>query len=316
VSSLIARKLVLRQADEDDYAALGLDRKATTSTVLPPGRGFCDGSLVIQTPIVGHDPSGDRSAAAIAAEARKLSALYPGRRATPIHRMPTKHRGASLPAPEDPQRPYLGVDEIDVAPVGVDLTESHFFIAGPYRSGRTTALAMLVESIKLAPVPSELHLLAPRRSALLELKGWTTSARGAEACNDAADRIREITLSRSAEDNHAPLFVVVDDAGELAETPAAAPLEAIVRIGRDVNVRVLAACEASAARGFSPWIREMRKDANGLLLTPDLDLDGDLLSIRLPRRSTRTFPPGRGYLVSGGRLVHMQVSQVASWTNG
>lgn len=119
-------------------------------------------------------------------------------------------------------------------------------------------------------------------------------------------------LERSPEQDHPPLFVVIDDAGELADGSAATPLETVVRRGRDVNVRVILAMESAAARGFSPWIREMRKDANGLLLTPDLDVDGDLLSIRLPRRSSRTFPPGRGYLVSNGQFVHLQVADDAN----
>jgi S-DNA-T family DNA segregation ATPase FtsK/SpoIIIE len=312
VSSLVPRKLVLRQADDDEYGSFGFDRKATKGAVLPAGRGFCDGSLEIQTPLVGEDPSGDGSAAAIAAEAGELSARFPGMRAPQIKHMPTKHPRASLPAPSDAARPYIGVDEIDVAPVAIDLTESHFFIAGPYRSGRTSALATIVGSIGLAPMPTELHLLAPRRSALLELPGWATSARGSDACTEASQRLREIVQARSPDEEHAPLYVVIDDAGELADSPAATPLETILKRGRDVNVRVIAACESAAARGFSPWIREIRKDANGLLLTPDLDLDGDLLAIRLPRRSSRSFPPGRGYLVSGGRLVHLQVASDAT----
>jgi S-DNA-T family DNA segregation ATPase FtsK/SpoIIIE len=71
---------------------------------------------------------------------------------------------------------------------------------------------------------------------------------------------------------------------------------------------MILAIESAAARGFSPWIRELRKDSTGPLLTPDLDLDGDLLSVRLPRRSSRTFPPGRAHLVKDGRLVHLQVA--------
>jgi S-DNA-T family DNA segregation ATPase FtsK/SpoIIIE len=308
VSALVPRKLVLRQADDDEYGSLGLDRKATKGAVLPAGRGFTDDSLEIQTPLVGDDPSGDRSVAAIAAAARALSDRYPGRRATPVQQMPTHVPRAGLPVPDDPVHPFVGVDEIDVAPLRVDVSESHFLVAGPYRSGRTSALATLAGSIRLAPGDAELHLLAPRRSALTELGGWTTSARGSEACTEAANRLREIVLARSPDEEHPLLFVVIDDAGELADGAAATPLEMILRRGRDVNVRVIASIESAAARGFSAWIRELRKDGNGLLLTPDVDLDGDLLAVRLPRRSSRIFPPGRGYLVSGGRVVHLQVA--------
>jgi S-DNA-T family DNA segregation ATPase FtsK/SpoIIIE len=203
---------------------------------------------------------------------------------------------------------YIGVDEIDVAPVRIDVRESHFLVAGPYRSGRTTALATIVTSIGLAPGPAELHLLAPRRSALAELPGWTTTARGADACAESANALRELVLARSPDEDHTPMFVVIDDAGELADGAAATPLEGILRRGRDVNVRVIASIESAAARGFSAWIRELRKDANGLLLTPDADLDGDLLAVRLPRGRSRIYPPGRGYLVHNGHVALLHVA--------
>ena len=55
--------------------------------------------------------------------------------------------------------------------------------------------------------------------------------------------------------------------------------------------------------------RELRKDATGLLLDPDLDLDGELLGVRLPRRSNPFFPPGRGYLVVSGTVRLIQVAR-------
>ena len=308
VSALIPRKIVLRQADEDEYGSFGLDRKATKGAVLPPGRGFTDESLEIQTPLVGDDPAGERAVAAIAAVAARLESRHGGARATPIQVLPTQHARSSLPAPADPLRPFIGVDEIDVAPVPLDVRESHFLVAGPYRSGRTTTLETIVDSIRRAGHDGELHLLAPRRSALSELDCWTTSARGADACTESANALRQVVLARSPDEDHRPLFIVIDDAGELADGAAATPLEHVLRRGRDVGVRVIAAFESSAARGFSPWIRELRKDGSGMLLTPDLDLDGDLLAIRLPRRGPRSFPPGRGYLVHNGQFVQLQVA--------
>jgi len=308
VSALIPRKLVLRQSDDDEYGSFGLDRKATKGAVLPPGRGFSDESLEIQTPLVGDDPSGDRAVTAITAVAAELTARWGDVRAVPIQEMPTKLARSTMPAPDDPMRPYIGVDEIDVAPVPIDVRESHFLVAGPYRSGRTTTLATIVASIGLAPGPAELHLLAPRRSALADVPGWTTTARGADACAASANALRELVLARSPDEDHTPMFIVIDDAGELADGAAATPMEAILRRGRDVNVRVIASIESAAARGFSAWIRELRKDANGLLLTPDADLDGDLLAVRLPRGRSRIYPPGRGYLVAGGHIALLHVA--------
>jgi S-DNA-T family DNA segregation ATPase FtsK/SpoIIIE len=97
---------------------------------------------------------------------------------------------------------------------------------------------------------------------------------------------------------------------EPAASLGAAPLEPVVRRGRDVELRVLAAAERSAAqRAFAGWLRELRKEEHGLLLDPDLDVDGDILGTRLPRRSSPVFPPGRGYLVERGSVELVQVAE-------
>ena len=52
------------------------------------------------------------------------------------------------------------------------------------------------------------------------------------------------------------------------------------------DVVVVAAGRADALRGlYSHWTRTVRAGRVGLLLQPDVDLDGDLLSVRLPRRT-------------------------------
>jgi S-DNA-T family DNA segregation ATPase FtsK/SpoIIIE len=53
----------------------------------------------------------------------------------------------------------------------------------------------------------------------------------------------------------------------------------------------------------------VRQSRAGLLLQPDVDLDGDLLSVRLPRRTTTPIGPGRGYLCIGGDIELVQVAQ-------
>jgi S-DNA-T family DNA segregation ATPase FtsK/SpoIIIE len=90
---------------------------------------------------------------------------------------------------------------------------------------------------------------------------------------------------------------------------AAHALERITRAGRDGAVRIVAAVENHALhRAFGGVAAELRKDKNGLLLDPDLDVDGDLLGVRLPRRKTQPFPPGRGYLVQRGSFRLIQVA--------
>jgi S-DNA-T family DNA segregation ATPase FtsK/SpoIIIE len=308
VGSLVSRRIVLRLADEDDYSALGLDRKGVEGAVLPPGRGFVEETLELQAAIVGAVATGDAPAAAIVQEGARLAERHPGQRAPAIPTMPEAVGLARLPQAQDPARPVVGLEGTDLGPVHADLEESSFLVCGPFKSGRTTALATLASSMHQAG-GAELHLLAPRRSALVALDGvFATIARGADQCAESAQRLLEATLARSPEQEHPLLAVVVDDVSELADTAAQTPLETILRRGRDVNVRVIAACERDSVRGFQPLFRELRKDGNGLLLEPSLDMDGDILNVRLPRRVAGQWPPGRGFLVGHGGAVLVQVA--------
>ena len=54
---------------------------------------------------------------------------------------------------------------------------------------------------------------------------------------------------------------------------------------------------------------DARKAKHGLLLAPDLDLDGELFGVRLPRSATRTFPLGRGFLIRRGPVEVVQVAE-------
>jgi S-DNA-T family DNA segregation ATPase FtsK/SpoIIIE len=302
VNALVQRRIVLRLADEDEYATLGLDRKGVQGAVLPVGRGFVDDTLELQTATVG-------TATAIVDEGRRLTALHGGDRAPAVPSMPSELSRAQLPRSGDARRPVLGVDEPTLGVAHADITESSFLICGPYRSGRTTALATIARSLREADPELELHLLAPRRSALPTMEqAFTSIARGADQCAAAAQRLLETVLARSPDDPHPLLAIVIDDVGELLEGPAASALESLVRRSRDVEVRIIASCENQAARGFSQTIRELRKDGNGLLLEPSIDVDGDLLGVRLPRRTNLVLPPGRGFLVSNGVPVLVQVA--------
>jgi S-DNA-T family DNA segregation ATPase FtsK/SpoIIIE len=309
LAGIVPAKIVLRMADEDEFASLGVPLKVVRGAQLPPGRGFLASGLELQIAVPGDDPSGEAQAAAIAALGEALRARHGQRRARPVEPMPTRVSRSSLPAPERLLTAALGLGDAELEPVRVDLADRHFLVIGPYRSGRSTALGTLADSLRRALRPPELRLLAPRRSPLAELECWSTVASGAEACEAAALELSRVIEERARGDVAGPLVVVIDDAEELAESIGAQPLEAVVRRGRDLDVRVVAACERQAAqRAFSGWLRELRKEEHGVLLSPDADVDGDLLGVRLPRRTNPIFPPGRGYLVERGTVQLVQVA--------
>jgi S-DNA-T family DNA segregation ATPase FtsK/SpoIIIE len=104
-------------------------------------------------------------------------------------------------------------------------------------------------------------------------------------------------------------ILVIDDGDELAEGDAAAGLESLARMSRDLRLRLLGAVESRAAhRAYGGWIPEVRKTRKGIILQPDHDVDGDLLGVRLPRRANGHFPPGRGFLVRRGLAELVQVA--------
>jgi DNA segregation ATPase FtsK/SpoIIIE, S-DNA-T family len=291
VAGIIPAKVVLRMADEDEFSALGVQLRAVRGAQLPPGRGFLAGGLELQVAV---------------ADVPQLHDRYGDRRAPAIEPLPMRIERETLPPPKAPLHAVLGVGDTELAPVEIDLSERHFLVAGPYRSGRSTALATIVRSL-LRGGDAELHLLAPRRTPLSQLDVWVSTTEGLQGCEDAASALAAQVDQRTA--GAAPMVVVIDDGEELAESLAAPALETIVRKGRDLNVRVLCACERQAAqRAFGGWLRELRKEEHGLLLAPDPDVDGDLLAVRLPRRTNPVFPPGRGYLVERGRLELVQVA--------
>ena len=306
LGGVVPAKIVLRMADEDEFAALGIAPKLVRGAWLPPGRGFLPASgLELQVAILGGDAPGEAQARALAGLAAELCERHPGASAPPVRSLPSTIDRSQLP-PARALAVSIGLGDTELEPLAVDLAERHFLVVGPYRSGRSSALAALCAGLAEAG-GCELHLLAPRRTLLSELGLFASVAAGIEAC-DA--RAAELASGLDARPPGAPaLVVVVDDGEELAETPGAVALETLVRRGRDRDVRVIAAAERQGAqRAFGGWLRELRKEEHGLLLSPDPDVDGELLAVRLPRRTTPVYPPGRGYLVAAGTVELVQVA--------
>jgi DNA segregation ATPase FtsK/SpoIIIE, S-DNA-T family len=300
----IETRIVLRMADDDEYAALGVDARAVRGVSVPPGRGYLGADLEVQCALVGDDPS--RETAAVAEAGDELAQRHASR-APSLARLPTDVDRATLPAPSAPLEAVLGLSDEALASVSIRLDEGSFLIAGPRRSGRTTALGTIVASLRTGASELPLHLVVPRRSLLPELGGWTSVASGRDEAETFLVGLAETVVGRQAGGD--PLVLVVDDGTELTEGRAATALETIVKRGRDVDVYVIAAVEANTAhRTFGGWLRELRNEEHGLLLVPQVDVDGDLLGVRLARAATRSFPPGRGYVVRRGAVELVQVA--------
>ncbi|MBS1870097.1 MAG: FHA domain-containing protein [Actinobacteria bacterium] len=310
IASIVTRRVILRMAVEEEYAALGLDRRETHGATLPPGRGFLDDGREVQIAVPGGAIDPERQVRALAHAAERLAAAHrPELAAPPVTAMPLDVPRATLPGTSRPLHAPLGVEEHELAPFELSLEAMHFAVIGPYRSGRTSALATLVAALRASTPGLRTHLLAPRRSGLLDDGGWTSVARGTEACEARVGELLDALVTRAEECDGEPELLVIDDGGELAESSCAPELEQLLKRGRDRDLRALVALETGHARHYAAWIRELRKDGHGLLLDPSYELDGELLGVRLPRRANAVFPPGRGYAVVDGAVTLVQVAR-------
>jgi S-DNA-T family DNA segregation ATPase FtsK/SpoIIIE len=196
------------------------------------------------------------------------------------------------------------------ATVTVDLVDSPVFaVFGPERSGRTTALTTLVLGLHENVPTARFFLASPRRSQLLDLDLWEQAGRGVDGADSMLVELAAEIRDRGA-DTKDVVVLVVDDGEEMTDGAGASALTDIIKRSRDAGVIVLAAVSTSAAhRSFGGWVSDLKRQRHAVALCPDIDVDGDLLGVRFPRKSSRRYPPGRGYAVSRGGCDYVQVAE-------
>lgn len=303
VSSLVPQRLVMRMGEIDEYVSLGLSGDLGRIEIAP-GRAFLQDATELHVAVMGADPSGASQSEMIRRIAKASSSQgAPDRIEGLAHQV-------SLSALESRSGAVSFAIEGDSgATLAVDLRQNPMFaVFGPERSGRTTTLATVMRGLDTLGVPVKRFLVAPRRTELLEMTGWERVGRGTDGCDELLVELAAEVRERGEKPNDL-IVVVVDDGEELAEGASSSALAEIMRRGRDAGVVVMAAVSTNSAhRSFGGWISDLKRARHAMLLIPDVDVDGDLVSVRLPRKSTRRFVPGRGYYVSRGDVQYAQVA--------
>ncbi|WP_327391820.1 FtsK/SpoIIIE domain-containing protein [Streptomyces sp. NBC_01186] len=313
VSSSFGDRLILRLADPNDYNTAGMAPRDVPSH-LPPGRALKpgdDGVLESQIALLASDASGQAQVQALRDIATTAAETYgrPPRGLRPIRVDALPARATEREAlaldpdfvPPSSMWALVGVGGDELAPVGVDLTQHGpgFVIAGPPKSGRSTALLSAARSLLRAGLP--LVVITPKRSPLRELAG-APGVLGLLQDTSAAAELQEV-LTRAAGERYA---VVVDDAELVYDTPLDAVLESVVRTGVDGDHAVLAAGTTDTLTAqYRGFVKQSRRSRSGMLLSPQNNSDGELLSIRLPRTNS-AGAPGRGLLVLSGDTMPVQ----------
>ncbi|WP_394769108.1 FtsK/SpoIIIE domain-containing protein [Lacisediminihabitans sp.] len=312
MSVLCDDKVILRLTDRLDYSLADLNHK-TLPTEVPPGRGFRSGSgIELQIALVGDDPSGQAQSEAVRSLGRELAA----KAAVPVASLP--FRVDDLPSILDLEQALLLTDETPgpmwaLVGVGGDRLLAHgidlehdaptFIVAGPSRSGRSSLLAVMANSLLRAG--SQLVLACPRSSPLRELAGTP----GVRALFTHTE-LTEADLAPHLDPDGTPVVLIVDDGEMLMDAPAKAWLRGFIRAAGD-NRRglILGGNSAELCAGFSGWQVDVKKNRRGALLSPQNTIDGDLLGVRLARSAVSPkVVPGRAVAHLGsGELVTLQI---------
>jgi len=285
IASTIAGRLVFRLADRYDYSGLGVP---PVDPPKQPGRAFESGSGREVQVAVAH---AEGLPAAVAAVYGPAAGNAPWR----IDILPSEVSIAEFISrgriASDEWYLPLGIGDSSLVPVGLILRDGeHALIAGPARSGKTTALTTAATVAKAADPDLYVAAITPRRS---DLAGCTAVDRviRSEDVDDLPDR---------------SVLLLVDD----AELVDAGDALGKVIAQRDCAIRIVAAGNADALRSrYGHWTQELRRSRIGCALRPNPLSDGDLWQTQLPRNDQQAFPAGRGYLVADGHVELVQLGR-------
>ena len=302
LASLAQQRLAFQLADVADYAQFGLMRRAIPKFV--PGRAVVGGSAqVIQVARPHPDRTLAEEVAARAARAAVAGILTEGG-PPPVGVLPESVGIDALMRAGRTERgaggdifiPF-GIGDETLEPAGFELYEGdHAMIAGPARTGRTTALVVVAEVIARLYPDIPLVGIATRRSALRDCGALTRMITTAEELGEVVPELR---------DSERLQILLVDDA-DVVDDPTRG-LSDLFGAPR-ANLHAIVAGRTDALKTLGHWSVGVRRSRTGLLLQPDVQVDGPLLGVTLPRRPTPPVRPGCGYRVDPGGFELVQVA--------
>ncbi|MEV4199604.1 FtsK/SpoIIIE domain-containing protein [Micromonospora globbae] len=307
ISSTTDDKLVLRLTERSDYSMVGINHRQLSDEI-GPGRALraVDGAEA-QIALLAEDSSGQGQARALAeiAEAARLrdAGLPEAARPFRIDVLPdelTLAQARALARPAGPLWTAVGVGGDELAAIGPDLAViPTFVLAGPPRSGRSTALLAMVAGLLSNGTP--VVIAAPRRSPLRDLAGLPGVLDVV-----ASDDLTSAGLAAALDGRDGPAVVVLDDAEQLLKCDAGSDLGEIARSGAERGLGlILAGSIDGLSSGFGGWHVDARRNRQGALLSPQGLGDGELIGAKLSRGQLGGGRPGRAMAHFGDGKVHL-----------
>jgi DNA segregation ATPase FtsK/SpoIIIE, S-DNA-T family len=282
----IPDRVILRLADPTDLMVAGV-AASTVPTHQPAGRGLrpSDGAE-LQLAVVDRDATGPGQIAALRALAARLpQPTSDGSGSTSLlrlERLPHAVRMADLAPLRGPALDgavLIGLGGDHAGPVTLALRGGAAVVAGPRRSGRSTALRTIAGEL----------VRAGRRFAVVEAQEAPWVAANLAEWPDSS--------------------ILIDDVERFADTEME---DVLLRWFKDPRRSsgslVVAGTTSSLATTFRGLSVVARGSGQGILLNPTSYSDGDLLGVRLSAVPAGPGVPGRGLLVSDGSVTPIQVA--------
>jgi len=300
----MTRRWVFRLADSLDAAYFGL----TAATALISGSGtgaeigagrLIDVSCGLEAQIVATAEQrladlAHRPGRALAECRRRIEVLAP---AVPLAGLPQSSRvdgDLALTC----ARSFTTLDPVTlVVPAG-----EHVLVVGPARSGRTTALATLVERWHQVSPDGVIVSVATRRDSLRvgQVTASVGEALGVVDAVLAGDRPLAHALGGGS------VLVVIDNAEAVDDSDGRLTAMAAAR---DPRCTILAAARPDALRAaYGHWTATVRRSRLGFVMAAGQDIDGDLFGVVLPRRVPIAARPGLAWCVSSAGIELCQVA--------
>jgi S-DNA-T family DNA segregation ATPase FtsK/SpoIIIE len=303
IASAMSRTLVLRQASEQAYAELGVPTTRTAGLDLAPGRGLLDGRVTIQVATVG---SGTQNAEQLLAirqfGARSGDTPPPALRTRALRE--TEHLDVHQSATGFAAT--IGIADVTLAPVVVHFADEDLVVAGPSRSGRSSTLAIIADSLRRNGV--DVYLGGAPHSGLRSLCETDRFAGTAFESEELAQMIQQFVAASDTYNGNR--ILLLDDIEQIEEM---ALTDALRQLARSQGARLAVTLETrSLSSGFYPQtdvFKRLKDRSRRLLLQP-----ADELEVRSwvhPRAQLRpgiAMPQGRGVLATDGSYVVVQLA--------
>jgi len=328
VKDVFGTRLELRLGDPSDSE---IDRKVAANVPKGrPGRGIEATRHHFLSAIPRIDGSGDVGSLGSGVDdmVDRVNAAWQGPAGPKLRLLPDEIRLDRVRemAGADDRRILLGIDESNLAPIGLDVVEEpHLYLFGDSDSGKTGMLRTVAHEVMRLYTPEQAQIFAVdyRRSLLGEIPDeylrdyFTTEEQATQNITELAAYLRsrlpgpDVTpeqLRNRSWWTGAEVFVLVDDY-DLVVTSAGSPLAALVPLlaqAGDVGLHlVLTRRSGGAARASYEQVMQTLRDlaTPGILLSGSPD-EGPLIG------NIKAVPagPGRGRLVSresGNNVVQL-----------